>query len=90
MTREIYCEILGTATGLFKNKVQVEVDFGQEKNWFGGKNPLTNEKGKIIKFNSMIDALNHMAKSGWHFINAYSLTIKSDNIYHYVMRKTIA
>ncbi len=31
MNQEIYCEIVGKAVGLFKNKVEIEVDFGQEK-----------------------------------------------------------
>jgi len=89
MAREIYCEIVGKSTGFFKNKVEIEVDFGQEKSWFGGSNPLADSSGKTIKFNSMIDALNHMAKDEWSFVNAYSITHKDQNIYHYVMRKQI-
>lgn len=89
MSQEVYCEIVGKAAGFFRNKVEIEVDFGQEKGWFGGSNPLADSSGKTIKFNSMIDALNHMAKDEWKFVNAYSLTHKNENVYHYVMRKTI-
>jgi hypothetical protein len=32
------------------------------------------EQGKVIKFNSAIDALNYMAKQGWEFVNAYPLS----------------
>lgn len=90
MSQEVYCEIVGKAVGFFKNKVEIEVDFGQEKAWFGGKNPLSDSSGNVIVFNSMIDALNHMAKDEWKFVNAYSITIKDQSVYHYVMRKIIA
>lgn len=89
MKREIYCELVGKSTGIFKVKVEIEVDFGQETNWFGGINPLADQDGTVIKFNSMIDALNHMAKDGWLFVNAYVITKKEQHVYHYVMRKTI-
>jgi len=89
MSQEVYCEIVGKAVGFFRSKVEIEVDFGQEKSWFGGKNPLSDLNGKIIKFNSMIDALNHIAKDEWVFVNAYSITNKDQNVYHYVMRKVI-
>ena len=90
MQYEVYCEIVGKEVGLLKKKVEITIDFGQEKGWvesLTGENPLKDTTGKIIKFNSMIDALNHMSKQGWLFVNAYSITIKDTNIYHYVMRK---
>ncbi len=89
MKREVYCEIVGKAAGFFKNKVEIEVDFGQEKSWFGGRNPLSDSSGKVLKFNSMIDALNHMAEDDWSFVNAYAITVKEQNIYHYLMKKTV-
>lgn len=91
MPQEIYCEIVGKEVGILKKKIEVEVDFGQEKGWLerAGGDPLKDANGKIIHFNSMIDALNHMAKDGWLFVNAYSISVKNQNIYHYVMRKNI-
>ncbi len=90
MSLEVYCEIVGKEVGLLKKKVEVNVDFGEAKGWIEsltGENPMKDSSGKIIRFNSMIDALNHMAKNGWLFVNAYSITVKDSNIYHYVMRK---
>lgn len=90
MSQEVYCEVVGKEVGLLRIKVEVSVDFGEAKGWVEsliGENPMKDSSGKILKFNSMIDALNHMAKSGWAFVNAYSITIKNQNIYHYVMRK---
>lgn len=90
MSREIYCEIVGREVGLLKKKVEVNIDFGEAKGWIEslkGGNPMKDASGKIIRFNSMIDALNHMAKNDWLFVNAYSITVKNFNTYHYVMRK---
>ncbi|GAA6167552.1 hypothetical protein [Sessilibacter corallicola] len=48
---------------------EIEVDFDQEQSWFGGRNPLADEKDKALKFNSTINALNHIAKNDWYFVN---------------------
>ncbi len=91
MSQEVYCEVVGKEVGLLKKKIEVEVDMGQEKGWLErlAGDPLKDEHGGVARFNSMIDALNHMAKDGWLFVNAYSITFRDQNVYHYVMRKTI-
>ncbi len=38
----------------------------------------------------MIDALNHMAKDGWRFVNAYCITVHENSVYHYIMINTIS
>ena len=89
--QELYCQLVGTESGFFSTKVTIEVDMGQNQTWFErwGGNPLKDEDGSIIKFNSMVDALNHMSKDGWLFINAYAITTDKNNIYHYLMRKKV-
>ena len=90
--QEVYCQLKGTETGLFSKKVVIELDLGEKKKWFEnlvGRSPLADEEGNIIKFNSMIDALNHMATGGWSFVNAYCVTTNNQHVYHYVMRKKI-
>ncbi len=89
MSREIYCELVGKVVGVFGHKVQVEVDFGQEARWFRGIDSLADKEGNVISFNSMVDALNYMANDGWCFVSALSVTRKNDNVYHYIMRKTV-
>lgn len=91
MAKEVYCEIVGKAKGLFGQKVEIDVDFGQKKGFFESisGNPLKDDSGKIVSFNSMIDALNHMGERGWLFVNAYYITVKDQNVYHYVMRKPV-
>ena len=32
------------------------------------------ETGELIRFNSMIDALNYMTEKGWEFVQAYVIT----------------
>ncbi|GAB2197058.1 hypothetical protein [Sessilibacter sp. MAH4] len=93
MMQEVYCEVVGRSVGLIKKKIEINVDFGESIGWIErltGGNPMKDSFGKIIQFNSMIDALNHMAKDGWLFVNAYSITLKDQNVYHYIMRKVIS
>jgi hypothetical protein len=91
-TTETYCEIVGRAALSLTGKIKIEVDFGQANKVFEGfnndmlKDPVT---GKPMKFNSMIDALNHMASKGWLFVNAYQITDSNGTEYHYIMRRIL-
>ena len=73
-------------------KVKITVDFGQAQSMFTmNQDPLKDQHGNTITFNSMVDALNHMARLGWLFVNAYTIShIKDGQVYHYMMRKVIA
>jgi hypothetical protein len=68
----VYCEIVGTEK-LLSTKVTITVDFGQRM--------------KLFADNRMIDALNFMGKQGWEFAQAYTITISSQNVYHFLMKK---
>lgn len=74
----VYCELGGVLIPI-TNKMEVWIDFGE---------PLT-KKTKPVIFNSMIDALNSMAKQGWEFVNAYAYPANSHNVYCYVLRKEV-
>lgn len=82
-----YVKIVGTSK-LF-GKLKIEIDFGQPKKFFDwpDTNTIKDKDGKIISFNSMIDAINFMAQNGYKFVNAYTLSVKSELIYHYILRK---
>ena len=87
---EQYCMVLATAK-LMSSKVNITVDFGQETKLFSFKDQrLKDEAGKVISFNSVIDALNYMSTQGWIFVNAYAVTVSGQNVYHYVMRRPVA
>jgi len=92
-TQEIYCEVIGRSALSLTGKIKIEVDFGQENKVFEGfnqdmiKDPVT---GKPIKFNSMIDALNHMSGDGWMLVGSYPVVDSGANVeYHYIMKKTV-
>ena len=88
---KIYCELLGTQ-GLLSKKVTVQVDFGQQTKFFSD-NRLVDEKGNVIVFNSMVDAMNYMGTLGWEFEQAYVVTLGSgagaSNVYHWLLSKYV-
>lgn len=83
----IYCEILGTMK-LLSNKVTVNIDFGQNTK-FGEDTRLRDETGKVITFNSMVDAMNWMGAQGWEFVQAYVVTVQNQNVYHWLLKLDI-
>ena len=88
---KVFCELVGIQ-GLFTKKVNVSVDFGQESKLFSNEQ-LVDEKGNIITFNSMVDAMNYMSKLGWEFEQAYIVTVGSDSssstFYHWIISKVV-
>lgn len=83
---EQYCEIVATPR-LLSAKVTIDIDYGDERS-FWKDNRLKDEEGKLKKFNTVIDALNYLGKSGWKLVNAFPVTVGSNsNVYHYVFKK---
>lgn len=83
-----YIQIVGTSK-LLSNKVTIEIDFGQENKFWSAKDTqVKDENGKLVVFNSMIDALNFMSKNGYEFVDAYAITVSNQNVYHYMMKKS--
>ena len=82
-----YIQIVGTSK-LLNNKVNIEIDFGQEnKVWSSKDTWIKDENDKLIVFNSMIDALNFFSKYGYDFVDAYAINVGNQNVYHYLMKK---
>jgi hypothetical protein len=84
---EQYCEVV--ATGRFlSNKVTIDIDYGEERSIWKD-NRIKDDNGKLKKFNSVIDAINYLGKSGWKLVNAFPVSSGSNNgsIYHYVFKK---
>ena len=86
--RKVFCQIVGQGNG-FTPKVKISIDYGQEMK-FGSDNRLVDESGQVIKFNSMIDALNYMGSKGWDFEQAYAITMGNVNVYHYLLSKELS
>lgn len=72
---------------LLGKKVTITLDYGQETGPFQDER-LRAADGKVSKFNSVMDALNHLSETGgWEFQNAYAITVGNQNVYHYVMAR---
>jgi len=85
-----YLQIVGTSR-LLSNKVSIEIDFGQQSKFFssGKETQIKDVSGKPLIFNSMIDALNFMTSNGYSFVQAYAFAVDNQNVYHYLMKKSI-
>ena len=81
-----YIQIVGTKKAM-NNKVNIEIDFGQEnKVWDSKDTQLRNDKGELMEFNSMIDALNFFADV-YEFDAAYVVTVGNQNVYYYLLKR---
>ena len=77
-----YAELVGTKVA-FSSKIIVQIDLGQRVKAFPGNDRVVvGTDGKPIKFNSMIDAMNHMSAHGWEFVQAYSM----GDEHHWILR----
>ncbi|HNZ43860.1 MAG TPA: hypothetical protein PKN41_11010 [Bacteroidales bacterium] len=81
-----YIMIVGTRKFLSTN-VTIEIDYGQDRNFFSDQRLKDVKTGKPIVFNSMIDALNYFGNLGWEFVQAFAITTNDQNVYHFLMKK---
>lgn len=85
---EQYAEIVATPR-LLSNKVTISIDYGEERSiWKDSR--LKNDEGKAVKFNTVIDALNYMGREGWKLVNAFPINKGSEQVYHYVFKKSFS
>lgn len=82
-----FCQIVGSSR-TFSKKLNVEIEFGKDQPLSAeDSNALKDDNGKAIVFESMIDALNHMTKHGWKFVQAYSVLLREWPVHHYILTK---
>jgi hypothetical protein len=64
--------------GMFgSNGITVVVDFGQRQvplEW----DEVTDEKGKLLRFNSIVDVLNFFEENGWTYLNFHPLNAENE------------
>lgn len=73
---------------VLSTKVNIELDFGDERKLFAGDTRLRDDlTGKLKKFNSTVDALNYMGAQGWVLVNAFPMKEVDSFIYHYYFKK---
>ena len=80
----LYAEILGYSK-FFSTKISVTIDFGQNTTLFEDTR-LRDENGKVINFNSMVDAMNWMGAQGWEFVQAYTASEGDQSVYHWLLK----
>ncbi|MFN8323062.1 MAG: hypothetical protein U0T74_10430 [Chitinophagales bacterium] len=85
---EEYCLIIGYAK-LFSSKVTIHIDFGQKRKYFADSR-LKDASGRLVEFESMIDALNFMNSKGWELYAAYPMTSSSGSAYHYLLKRKLS
>ena len=85
-TVEQYCVVVATGR-LLSNKVTIDIDYGEERSIWKD-NRLKDENGKLIKFNTVVDAINYLGRNKWKLVNAFPVyTGNGPMVYHYVFKK---
>lgn len=84
--RVTYCELLNYNYGGY-GKLKVLVDFGELSK--ESYSILCGSDGKKIKFKTIVEAINHMAKHGWRIVESYHVSAWNYKITHYLMEKVI-
>lgn len=80
-----YIQIVGEEQS--NGEVEIYINYGQKQKVLKHKKRLKDNNGKDVRFYSMIDALNYFDEYGYDFVNAYVITIKNENVYHYLLKK---
>lgn len=83
---EQYCRLVAFNKFL-SNKVNIDVDFGDERKFFTDNRLRDEESGRLKKFNTVVDALNYMGAQGWTLVNAFPVVEGSSYTYHYYFKK---
>jgi hypothetical protein len=86
---EQYCQVIAGGV-LFTGKVVISVDYGEERR--SRRSLLVREEnGKLMRFNSVIDALNYLGRNGWKIVNAFPLLDPTGpKQYQYLFKKEVA
>ncbi len=81
-----YVQLIGVNTSMFGVKIKVFVDYGQKAK-FMKADGIKDATGTVIKFNSMIAALNFMNNNGWSFVNYTEAMFSGKLRYVYLLEK---
>ena len=83
----VYCSVKGY-NFWGAGKVKVQLDLGNKSSNFES---LLDENGKQIKFNTMMEVINYMAKRGWELDKVCFFTegISKTNVANYILKKYI-
>ncbi len=85
-SRKVYCELVGTEK-LPNKEITVAIDLGPSTPVNGAY--LLNDNDQPLTFISLPDAMNWMSERGWKFVQSYEVKDYNENIYHWVLMKTV-
>lgn len=82
---EEYCSVIARGR-LLSEEVTIAVDYGDNPN---NRKRLRDKKGDVIKFSSVIDALNYQGEQGWRLVNAFPVSGANNSApqYTYVFKR---
>lgn len=84
---EQYCEMQASRKVL-SSKVRIEIDQREERKLFEFKDPKVKaDLEKVKSFNTIVDALNFLGKSGWKLVNGTVVSVGNFNVYHYIFKR---
>jgi len=89
---KVYCRMISYVSGIFTSNTTVEIDFGQQTNFWESDRELVNEYGEAINFNNIVDALNYMGERGWELVEEYyNLTEEKPSYrkHYWILCKTV-
>lgn len=81
-----YIQLIGINTSMFGKKMEVLVDYGQKQKLLQSTS-IRNSEGEVMKFNSMVAALNFMEANGWEFVDYKESLVKNKLRYVYLLKK---
>lgn len=84
---EQYCRLVAN-NRLLSARVNIDVDFGDERKFFKDNRLRDEETGKLKKFNTVVDALNYMGAQGWQLVNAFPVSDGTNVALHYYFRRS--
>jgi hypothetical protein len=77
---EKYCELI-VHQKFMSNKVNIEIDMGEEKKFFSFKDSrIKDDIGKAKTFSSTIAALNYMASINWKLVSSLQIPEANNNV----------
>lgn len=73
---------------VFTPRVRIRVDFGQDRSRGRiNESQITDSDGRVIEFNSLVDALNFFDQLGYEFLEGNRSHVERTNIDQYLLRK---
>lgn len=81
-----YCEIIGERRSPIAS-LDVTVDYGEPVKRSKAARVQQEKQGIRTHFDSMAEAMNHLDKEGWEFVQAYVESIEGRSYLHWILRK---